>query len=258
MIERREILKYGVMRMDDKLFDFEEMFYLFKKKFWIIILVTIITTGFGVYKVSKYQPSYVARAKIFIGKSTELMDFYSQQEMEYYSQFIGIFTELSKIEGFLDDGLKKAGIDIPSTAIASSLGFSGGENVPIYTITYSSYTEQDMAKILNTVCDILVKEVKDMMLETVPKVLSKASVATIYPDKKKLPIIAFGAGIVLSIGLILVIDYLDDRVVSKKQLSKALPIPVIGEIPTHEKTFMKEEKDVSSKQTSKVTVSRSV
>ena len=67
--------------MDDKLFDFEEMFYLFKKKFWIIILITIITTSFAIYKVSKYQPSYSARAKIFIGKSTELINFYSQQEL---------------------------------------------------------------------------------------------------------------------------------------------------------------------------------
>lgn len=50
----------------------------------------------------------------------------------------------------------------------------------------------------------------------------------------------------------------DYRLISKKQLGKAIPIPVIGEIPTHEKTFMKEEKDVSSKQTSKVAVSRSV
>ena len=244
--------------MDDKLFDFEEMFYLFKKKFWIIILVTVITTSFGIYKVSKYQPSYVARAKIFIGKSTELMDFYSQQEMEYYSQFIGIFTELSKIEGFLDDGLKKAGINTPSTAIASSLGFSGSSNVPIYTITYSSYTDDKMEKILNTVCNILVKEVKDMMPETVPKVLSKATVSTIYPDKRKLPIMCFGAGIVLSIGIILVLDYLDDRVISKKQLSKLLPIPVIGEIPSHEKSFAKEDKNASSKQASKVSISRSI
>ena len=31
--------------MEDKLFDFEEIFYLFKKKFWIIIVVTAITTS---------------------------------------------------------------------------------------------------------------------------------------------------------------------------------------------------------------------
>ena len=244
--------------MEDKLFDFEEMFYLFKNRFWIIILITAITTAYGVNKVSKYQPSYVATAKIFIGKSTELMEFYSQQEIEYYSQFIGIFTELSRIDGFLDSGLKKAGIDIPSTAIASRLSFSGGTNVPIFTISYSSYTDEDMAKILDAVCNILVKEVKDMMPETVPKVLSKASVGTIYPDKRRLPIMCFGAGIVLSIGIILVLDYLDDRIISKKQLNKALPIPVIGEIPIHEKSFAKEEKNASSKQASKVSVGRSV
>lgn len=245
--------------MDDKLFDFEEIFYLFKKKFWIIILITIITTSFGIYKVSKYQPSYSARAKIFIGKSTELMNFYSQQELEYYSQFVDLFSEVAKIDGFLDEAFEKNNIDVPSSSIASRLSFSSNSsNVPIYTISYSSYTDKDMAKILNVVCDEMIKKVKEMMPETVPSVLSKATVSTIYPDKRKLPIMAFGVGIVLSIGLILVIDYLDDRLISKKQLEKALPIPVIGEIPTHEKAFIKEDKHVSSKQAAKVAVSRSI
>ena len=120
--------------MDDKLFDFEEMFYLFKKKFWIIILITIITTSFAIYKVSKYQPSYSARAKIFIGKSTELMNFYSQQELEYYSQFVDLFSEVAKIDGFLDEAFEKNNIDVPSSSIASRLSFSSNSsNVPIYT-----------------------------------------------------------------------------------------------------------------------------
>ena len=148
--------------MDDKLFDFEEIFYLFKKKFWIIILITIITTSFGIYKVSKYQPSYSARAKIFIGKSTELMNFYSQQELEYYSQFVDLFSEVAKIDGFLDEAFEKNNIDVPSSSIASRLSFSSNSsNVPIYTISYSSYTDKDMAKILNVVCDEMIKKVKE-------------------------------------------------------------------------------------------------
>ena len=46
--------------MEDRLinFEFEELWYLFKKKFWIIIVITVITTSLAVLKVSKLQPSY--------------------------------------------------------------------------------------------------------------------------------------------------------------------------------------------------------
>ena len=45
--------------MEDKLFDFEELWYLFKRKFWIIIVITAVTTSLALYKVSKLQPSYL-------------------------------------------------------------------------------------------------------------------------------------------------------------------------------------------------------
>ena len=86
--------------MEDRLFDFEEIFYLFKKKFWIIIVVTAITTSLAVVKVSKLQPSYSATAKIFMGNGNDMLQVYSESELSYYSQFITIFSEISKIDGF--------------------------------------------------------------------------------------------------------------------------------------------------------------
>ena len=63
-----------------------------------------------------------------------------------------------------------------------------------------------MAETLDAVCEVLLDKVKEIMPTTNPTILSEAKVATIYPNKTKLPIIAFGVGIILSIGLILVLD----------------------------------------------------
>lgn len=242
--------------MEDKLFDFEELWYLFKKRFWIIIVITAITTSLAIYKVSKLQPSYSANAKVFMGNSTDMLEMYSQEELSYYSQFITIFSEISKIDGFLDDTLRKNHIDKTSLEVASALSFSSSENTPIVNISYSSYTDNQMAETLDAVCDELIDKVEEIMPGTKPTILSEARVSTIYPNKKKLPIIAFAAGIILSIGLILVLDYLDNRIVSKKQLEKIIPVPVLGSIPTVEKEFRKEIKDVRNEKNAEVAVSR--
>ena len=106
--------------MEDRLinFEFEELWYLFKKKFWIIIVITVITTSLAVLKVSKLQPSYSASAKVFMGNGNDMFDIYSESELSYYSQFITIFSEISKIDGFLDDTLKKHKIDNTSLEVA--------------------------------------------------------------------------------------------------------------------------------------------
>lgn len=244
--------------MEDRLFDFEELWYLFKRKFWIIIVITAVTTSLALYKVSKLQPSYSANAKVFMGNSNDMLDIYSQEELSYYSQFITIFSEISRIDGFLDDTLKKNKIDKTSLEVASSLSFSSSENTPIVNIYYSSYTDEQMEETLNAVCDELIDTVKEIMPGTNPTVLSEARVATIYPNKTKLPMIAFAAGIIISIGLILVLDYLDSRIMSKKQLEKIIPVAVLGSIPIAEREFRKENKNVHNEKNAQVTVSGSL
>ena len=246
--------------MEERLinFEFEEVWYLFKKKFWIIIVVTAITTSLAVVKVSKLQPSYSATAKVFIGNGNDMLQVYSESELSYYSQFLTIFSEISKIDGFLDNTLKKNKIDKTSLEVASSLSFASSANTPIVNIYYSSYTDYQMAETLDAVCEVLIDKVKEIMPATNPTILSEAKVATIYPNKTKLPIMAFAAGIILSIGLILVLDYLDTRIISKKQLEKIVPVPVLGSIPIEEKEFRKEIKNVRNQENAKVSISGSI
>lgn len=243
--------------MEERLinFEFEEVWYLFKKKFWIIIVVTAITTSLAVVKVSKLQPNYSATAKVFIGNGNDMLQVYSESELSYYSQFLTIFSEISKIDGFLDNTLKKNKIDKTSLEVASSLSFASSANTPIVNVYYSSYTDYQMAETLDAVCEVLIDKVKEIMPATNPTILSEAKVATIYPNKTKLPIMAFAAGIILSIGLILVLDYLDTRIISKKQLEKIVPVPVLGSIPIEEKEFRKEIKNVRNQENAKVSIS---
>ena len=244
--------------MIDKLFDLDELICIFKKKFWIIIVVTAITTSLAVVKVSKLQPNYSATAKVFIGNGNDMLQVYSESELSYYSQFLTIFSEISKIDGFLDNTLKKNKIDKTSLEVASSLSFASSANTPIVNIYYSSYTDYQMAETLDAVCEVLIDKVKEIMPATNPTILSEAKVATIYPNKTKLPIMAFAAGIILSIGLILVLDYLDTRIISKKQLEKIVPVPVLGSIPIEEKEFRKEIKNVRNQENAKVSISGSI
>ena len=243
--------------MDEKLINFEgeEILYLFKRKFWIIIIVTALTTTLGIFKASQLQPSYSASAKVFMGNSSDMLTIYSESELSYYSQFLTIFSQIAKIDGFLEDTLNKHKIDKSALEVASALNFTSSANTPIVNIYYSSYTDHQMAETLDAVCEVLIEKVKEIMPETNPMILSEASVATIYPDKKKLPTMAFGIGIIVSIGLILVLDYLDNKILTKRELEKVLPIPVIGTIPAEEKEFKKEIRNVSSKENTKITVS---
>ena len=244
--------------MEDKLINFEEAWDLFKRRWWIIVIITALTTTLAVLKVRNLQPTYTASAKIFIGKGENYMDFYSQQEMSYYSNLLSTFSEIIKIDDFLTETLDKYYLEISPSLVKNNLSFSGSENSPIYTISYSSWKKDNIKDILWAISKEFRDQVKTIMPETKPEIIDTPKVYTIYPDKKTLPKIAFGVGVVLSIGIILVLDYLDDKIRKKSDLSKIIPVPIIGEIPSHENQFKKEAKDVRSKSTAKVNIGRGV
>ena len=54
------------------------------------------------------------------------------------------------------------------------------------------------------------------------------------PNKKKVILVGVIAGLVIALGVIFILDYLDNSIKNKKELEKILPIPVIGEIPIHD------------------------
>lgn len=233
--------------MEDKLIDFEELYYLFKKRWWIVILITMITTSIAIKKVSSLQPSYYASGQVILSKSEELMEYYSEEELEYYSKFISTYREVIKIDGSIEKLFNKKNIEIDSNILVSGLNISQGNNIPLFTLSYTSNSNKDLKKIIDIMRDDLISRAKDTISNCYPSKIGEVTVSTIYPDKKKLPIIAFAVGVIISIGLILVLDYFDDRIVSKKQLQMILDIPILADIPTHERSFKKEDKNANNK-----------
>lgn len=233
--------------MEDKLIDFEELYYLFKKRWWIVILITMITTSIAIKKVSSLQPSYYASGQVILSKSEELMEYYSEEELEYYSKFISTYREVIKIDGSIEKLFNKKNIEIDSNILVSGLNISQGNNIPLFTLSYTSNSNKDLKKIIDIMRDDLISRAKDTISNCYPSKIGEVTVSTIYPDKKKLPIIAFAVGVIISIGLILVLDYFDDRIVSKKQLQRILDIPILADIPTHERSFKKEDKNANNK-----------
>ena len=233
--------------MIEKLFDFDELIYIFKRRFWIIIVVTLALNSLATYKVSKYKPSYTASMQIFMGDSNNMFKVYSEDQMQAFSEFFTLFSEVSKLEGFFDDTLKKNKINKTSSEVAYSINFSYSSTIPLVTITYSSWTDKQIEETLEVVSKEVIDKISEIIPDSNPTIIKEIEVSTIYPDTKKLPTIACIGGIFLSIGIILGLDLLDNKIKSKKVLEKVISVPVLACIPTTEK-LKKESNDVHNEE----------
>ena len=223
--------------MEDSLISISEILRSFKKRLWIIILITLITTIFGFSRTRGLVPSYSGSMKVLISTSEKEMDYYSPEQIEYYSNFSNIFLEIIGAGDYLEKPLKKNDVKTNYQAVKNTIGITSGVNAPIFTISYSGGNKDDIEKIINTIYHCLMDELKEVQPNVKSKVVSDINVNTIYPNKKKFIVLGFAVGLIFSSGIVMVLIYLDGSVKNRKQLEKITGLPILGIIPTHEKEF---------------------
>ena len=228
--------------MEDSLISISEILRSFKKRLWIIILITLITTIFGFSRTRGLVASYSGYMKVLISTSEKEMDYYSPEQIEYYSNFSNIFLEIIRAGDYLEKPLKKNDVKTSYEVVKNGIGIAPGANVPIFTISYSGGNEDDIEKIINTIYHCLMDELKEVQPNVKSKVVSDINVNTIYPNKRKFIVLGFAVGLIFSSGIVMVLIYLDGSVKNRKQLEKITGVPILGIIPEHEREFEKEER----------------
>ena len=134
--------------MEDKLINLEDMRSLFRKRLWIIIVVTALTTVLGIYKTRQMAPTYTCSMKFLVSTSDKILDNYSENEIEAYSKFMATFNEIMKVGDFLDDTLKKNKISKTSDQVKYAISYSVSTTAPIFTLNYTSSSTNEMEDIL--------------------------------------------------------------------------------------------------------------
>ena len=219
--------------MEDRIIEFNQIIYLFKKHYKILLLSIVITTGISsTYAFMKMKPSYQATIKIFAGKSDDIKGNYSKEELQKYAGLVNTYVQLIKTEKFMNKVISKSGVNMSPSQLISGVTFSTSVDTPIFDINYVSGDYETAEKVVKTISDEFAVGVREVILNTHTKV------TTIRPKKLKLILIGFFVGLIAGIGIIFFMDYLDDTIKGKKELEKILPIPVLGELPL-EKEMMK-------------------
>ncbi len=218
--------------MQDRTIEVKELFELFKKKFWIIIVITAIFTWRGYQSTTHMTTSYQSRVKVYIGDSSNVMTGYMSDNMYYYNDFISSFKEIIMIEDFLNETLEKYDLGLTAGQVGGGLTFTETEGYsPILEITYRSYSEELAGKVLDVLTKEFAQQAQKIMPDVQVQVIDSVKVYPIVPNTKAPIRNGILIGIVLSVGLILVLDYLDDTIRKKEELEKLLSIPVLGQLP---------------------------
>ncbi len=217
--------------MEERTLEIKELFEVFRKKIWIIVIITILSALLGLAYTYRMGTMYRAGVKVYIGNSENIINSYTEEQMKYYSGFVNTFREIIMIDDFLNETLEEHDLKLTAEQIKGGLGLTAAANSPIIEMSYTGPNKKQTKEVLTALTTEFTEQVKKIMPSANVQIVDSVKVVAIEPAKTKVIILSIVVGMIGSIGLVLVLDYLDDRIHNKENLEKLLPVPVLGQLP---------------------------
>ena len=221
--------------MEEQVISIEEIFEALKKRWKMIALITIVATVIsGVLSFFVIDPVYEASTKVFIGKEENSEESYNSNDIQMYQKLLKTYAEAIKTRDLIDSAIKGSKYDLTVGQVSSGLTVLPVADTQILQIKYQSKDPKEAEVILKSISNEFIKISKELVPNGNVRVIEAVEMPEnpISPNKKMNIAIAFLLGLMVSVGLVFLLEYMDNTYKTKEQLENELEIPVLGIIPT--------------------------
>ena len=220
--------------MEEQVISISEIFEALKKHWKMIMAITLVATIVaGVLSFFVIDPIYETSTKVFIGKEENNAEGYNTNDIAMYQKLLKTYSEAIRTKDLVNRAINGSNYDIEAVNILEGLTVVPVTDTQILQIKYKSKNQNEAVDTLKRITEEFITTSKDLVPNGNVRVIEEVE----YPEKpvspnKKINIaIAFILGLMVSVGLVFLMEYLDNTYKTKEQLEKELGIPVLGVIP---------------------------
>ena len=221
--------------MEEQVISITEIFEAIKKRWIIIVAITLTATIIsGVISFFVIDPVYEASTKVFIGKEESDDAAYNSSDINMYQQLLQTYAQAIKTKDLVNRAISGLSYDeLEASSVVDALTVNPISSTQILEIKYKSKDAEEAKDVLKGITDEFIVTAKELVPNGNVRVIEEVELPEnpVSPNKKMNIAIAFLLGLMVSVGLVFLLEYLDNTYKNKDQLEKELGIPVLGAIP---------------------------
>lgn len=215
--------------------DLAELFAIIRKRIWLLISITLITTlTAGILSFFVLSPVYESSISIIIGRANEGETTKTEyNEVMMYQKLAKTYAEIAKSRSVAEKTIKELNKDMQVNVFLKSLSVTPQPDTQILVLKYQSKDAIDAATTINTHAKFFIEESKRFYKDGNIQIIDTAQVpeGPVKPKPMLNIAIAFVLGIMISLGIIFIMEYMDTTIKTEDDIEKILNVPVIGLIP---------------------------
>lgn len=223
--------------MEEQVISLSEIFEALKKRWIMIVAITLTATIIsGVLSFFVIDPVYETSTKLFIGKEESDDVAYNSSDIQMYQKLLQTYAQAIKTKDLVGRAIESLAYDLEASSVVEKLTVTPVTDTQILQIKYQSKDSQEAVDVLKNITTEFITTAKELVPNGNVTVIEEVELPEnpVSPNKKINIAIAFLLGLMVSVGLVFLLEYLDNTYKNKDQLEKDLGIPVLGAIPDFE------------------------
>ena len=216
----------------------EDIVVILIKRWKMIIFITLIVTIFsGVLSFFIILPKYEVSTKVFIGKENNQIkvqdQIYNGNDVEMYQKLLKTYAELAQTSDLVEKAVDLDRLGLKSQDILNNLKVTPRTDTQILEIKYTSEDKVVAKNILDSIIHEFIKSSTEIIPNGNVKIVQSVKIPDnpVSPNKVMNIVIAFFLGLMISIGLSFLLEFIDNTFKNKGEMEEMLKLPVLGVIP---------------------------
>lgn len=235
--------------------ELKEYISIVRKKMWLIIGIVIVACALTAVKSVYYTvPIYEAKAKLIVNQAyefegTTLLDY---STIQTNIMVINSYMEIIKSSAVMEQVVKNyPDLGVTANELASKIMVSTTNESQVMTLSYQDPSYEVAAKAVNAISTVFKAQVPVIMKVNNVTILSPAKITEdVYPVNINTVVsimLSFIVSLMLAVGLVFLLDYLDDTFKNEAEILKELDLPTLAMITRIRKEDIKGNKTKKSK-----------
>lgn len=233
------------METRDHEIDLREYFQIIRKRIWIIILLVVISVAVsGIVSFYVLEPVYEAFTTLIVSKPNERDTIIEYSDVLLSQQLVKTYGEIIKSRNISTHVIINLSLNITSEELRKKITVSPVKNTEIVQIKVTDTNPELARDIANELTKVFMKDIKRIMKIDNVQIIDSAEIplVPIKPKPKLNMIVAGFLGITAGLGIMFLMEYLDNTLKTPEDIERYFGVSVIGTIPDINKKIGKKVK----------------
>ncbi|MFD0868723.1 Capsular polysaccharide type 8 biosynthesis protein cap8A [Chlamydia abortus] len=206
-----------------------------KRIWWLVGIVLLATIITGVVSYFFLKPVYQASTKIIVNKtnSSASLEQLGLSEINFHIKIIDTYKEIIKSPYIMEIVAKEQEqLGVTAGELIRRVKVSSVNNTQVMTVSITDGSHERAVQLVNAISHVFEREIVNLMSVDNVSILSEAKPQShpspIKPNVKMNIAISFVVSLMAALGLIFLLEYLDDRIRTEKDVHHHLGLPVLS------------------------------